>query len=103
VSVTTNNDRPAVGSLALLTASCGGNPTSFQWIGCSSSSSTCVVRGTAPGAQTYTVVPSNAAGSGPPASGTVNWQAAGLPPPGLCSQYPSILYSAVDWAFVEVK
>jgi hypothetical protein len=102
VSVTTNSDRPVVGSLAMLSAACGGNPTSYQWIGCSSSQATCLVRGTTPGAQTYSVIPSNAGGAGAAASGTVNWQAAASPPPGLCSQYPSILYSALDWAQVDV-
>jgi hypothetical protein len=102
VSVTTNSDRPVVGSLVMLSAACGGNPTSYQWIGCSSSQATCLVRGATPGAQTYSVIPSNAGGAGAPASGTVNWQAAASPPPGLCSQYPSILYSALDWAQVDV-
>jgi hypothetical protein len=32
----------------------------------------------------------------------VNWQASGSPPPGFCAQYPSFLYSAVDWAFTNV-
>jgi hypothetical protein len=102
VSVTTNSDPPLVGSLAMLTASCAGNPTSYQWIGCTSSQATCLVRGTIPGAQTYSVIPSNAGGAGAPASGTVNWQGVSSPPPGLCSQYPSILYSVVDWAFANV-
>ena len=102
LSVTTNNDRPVVGSLAMLTAFCGGSPTSYQWSGCSSASATCLVRGTAPGAHTYSVTPINAGGAGQPASGTVNWQASAVPPPGLCSQYPSILHSAVAWDQVSV-
>ena len=102
VSVTTDSDHPVVGSLALLTASCGGNPTAYQWTGCSSSSETCLVRGTIPGAQTYSVVASNAGGAGAPATGTVNWQSSASPPPGFCSQYPSFLLSAVDWASIDV-
>jgi hypothetical protein len=102
VSATTNSDRPVAGSLAMLTASCGGNPTSYQWSGCSSGAATCLVRATGPGAQTYTLVASNAGGAGAPASATVNWQASASPPPGLCGQYPSILYSDVDWAPVDV-
>jgi hypothetical protein len=102
VSVTTNNDRPAVGSLAMLTASCGGNPTSYQWSGCNSNTETCLVRGTTPGAQSYSVIPINSGGSGPPASATVNWQSSASTPPGLCSQYPSILYSDLPWDFVSV-
>jgi hypothetical protein len=103
VSVTTNSDRPVVGSLAMLSASCSGIPTSYKWSGCSSNSATCLVHGTAPGAQAYTVIPSNAGGAGPPASGTVNWQASPSPPPGFCGDVPSILYSAVDWAQVSIS
>jgi hypothetical protein len=102
ISATTNSDRPVVGSLAMLTASCGGNPTSYQWTGCSSSTTTCLVRGGAPGPQTYSLVASNAGGPGVPASATVNWQASASSPPGFCGQYPSILYSDVDWASVDV-
>jgi hypothetical protein len=102
VSVTTNSDLPVVGSLAMLTASCGGNPTGYQWTGCRSGTATCLVRGTVPGTQVYSVVASNAGGASAPASGTVNWQSGASTPPGFCGQYPSFLYSALDWASVNV-
>ena len=32
----------------------------------------------------------------------MNWQTAVSPHPGLCSQFPSVLYSRIDWAQVNV-
>jgi hypothetical protein len=101
LSVTTNSATPAVGSLAMLTASCGGNPTAYQWSGCTSNSSTCLVRGTVPIPQTYTVTPINSGGAGAPVSATVNWQSSSSTPPGFCGQLP-ILYSDIPWGFVNV-
>lgn len=102
LSVTTNSDRPVVGSLAVVTASCGGNPTGFQWSGCSSGTATCLLHGVTPGPQSISVVPINRGGSGAPAFASVNWQAAPSPPPGFCGQFASFLYSDLPWDQVNV-
>ena len=102
VDVTTNGDLPVVGSLALLTASCSGNPTSYAWSGCASASGTCLTRATAPGPRTYSVTASNGGGSSAPASATIDWQASASTPPGFCSQFPSYLYTQADWAQLAI-
>jgi hypothetical protein len=97
--VTANSDLPAVGNSALLTASCNGNPSGYSWSGCASTSNhLCYANSAAAGVQTYSISASNAGGTGPPAYASVNWQASPSPPPGLCSQYPSFLYTDEGWS-----
>jgi hypothetical protein len=96
--VTANSDLPAVGNSALLTASCNGHPSGYSWSGCASTSNLCYANSAAAGVQTYSVSGSNAGGAGPPAYASVNWQASPSAPPGLCSQYPSFLYTDEGWS-----
>ncbi len=98
LNVTTNSDRPVAGSLAMLTATCSNNPTSFSWTGCASASATCLTRGGGPGAVAYSVTATNGGGTSAPASAAVSWQASASTPPGFCSQYPSFLYTQAAWA-----
>ena len=100
--VTANSDRPAVGTQALLTASCNRIPTAYNWTGCDSSSNLCMTGAVVAGVQTYSVSASNAGGAGPSASASVNWQASQAAPPGLCSQFPSFLYTDFGWANASV-
>jgi hypothetical protein len=98
VAATTDNPQPEAGSLAMLDAECTGNPTSFTWTGCSSAISICLTRVASPGPKAYTVTATNAGGTSAPATTTINWQAAPGPLPGLCSQFPNILYTDGTWA-----
>lgn len=65
---------PVAGSPLTLSASCTNDPTSFAWTNCAGTGATCTVSEATPGPRTYTVTGSNAAGSGNPASVSVNWQ-----------------------------
>jgi hypothetical protein len=94
VFVTANNDPPATGSLVMLMASCSGEPTSYAWLGCTSPTNICLVRGNTAGGATYSVTASHAGGSGS-ASAAVGWTSAPAPPPGLCGNYPSALHSSM--------
>ena len=69
---------PYVGSLQTIIASCTGNPTSYQWTGCASTTSMCTTTSAVPGDQTYTVSATNAAGTSKTYSTTIPWF--GLPP-----------------------
>ncbi|MFO1323750.1 MAG: hypothetical protein U1F15_06770 [Burkholderiales bacterium] len=63
-------------SIATLSAVCDGNPTSYVWTGCASTTATCTATSTAIGPVTYTVRGVNAFGAGDPASVTVDWPGA---------------------------
>jgi hypothetical protein len=65
----------------------------YTWQGCKSSTRTCVIRESAPGSHTYTVFALGTGGSSEPVSLTLNWVASPSTPPGLCSAFPSYLYS----------
>jgi hypothetical protein len=97
LSVTATSDPPVVGSFVALSAFCDGNPTAYQWSDCKTNSPTCLVTAMAPGGKAYSVTASNAGGVGPPQFAFVSWQTAAPPPPGFCSQFPSVLYTSVDW------
>jgi hypothetical protein len=93
--VTSQNPSPAVNSLLVVQSFCSGNPTSYQWTGCVSSNSNCLVRASTAGPATYTLVAANSVGASDPAQATVGWTAAPLPPAGACAQFPSALYTDV--------
>jgi hypothetical protein len=95
LSRTTQTDPPVVGALAVLRATCTSNPGSFAWSGCVSTSDTCLVTETTPGAHTYTVLARNAGGTSVPAGLTLGWLSSPPPPPGACGQFPSYLLSDV--------
>jgi hypothetical protein len=92
---TSQTDPPVVGSLLVLRAMCDSNPESFAWTGCSSTTDVCRVRERSAGAHGYSVIATNAGGTGAPASLGLSWASAVPPAPGLCSQYPSYLVSDV--------
>ncbi len=120
-TLTASDTAPFVGATITLYASCTGSPSSFTWTGCSSGGGRCVTaacsniptgynwgncasetslceaRSAAAGLQTYSVSASNAGGTGPAASTSLNWQATTPTPPGLCGQYPSYLFSDLGW------
>ena len=85
----------AGGSMAVLEASCSGEVAAYRWTNCASGTQICKVWGTAAGLQTYQLVAVNAGGSSIPVTASVNWTATPLPPPGLCAQEPSLLFSDV--------
>jgi hypothetical protein len=74
-----SNPSPTVGSTITLSAACSGAPFNWFFAGstsaCSTFSSTCADTRTTPGPVTYSVLGQNAAGRGPLATVTVNWQA----------------------------
>jgi hypothetical protein len=74
---------PYVGTTITVYAQCSGNPTSYAWSGCTSTSGRCTATASVPGTQTYTVVARNASGASVPASVSVGWQK--LPAVPVCS------------------
>ena len=99
---TANSDLPAVNAPLLLTAICTGTPTGYSWSGCSSLGSSCYTTSAVAGLQMYAVSASNAGGTSSPAIASVNWQASPSAPPGLCSQFPSFLYTDEAWSNATV-
>ena len=81
--VTATNRTPYIGDSVVLTAACSNAPTAFRWTGCISSEPTCVATSATAGQVFYTVVASNASGTGAPASVDLLWQS--LPPPPKCA------------------
>ena len=62
-----------VGTPVTLIAFCTGNPTSYEWTGCASTTSTCTTTSALAVNVTYTVRASNAAGTSQPKSTTIAW------------------------------
>jgi hypothetical protein len=96
--VTSSTSPPTVGSTALLAAACTNTPTGYSWSNCDSGGVLCAAQAGSSGPQSYAVNGSNAGGNGPPATRTVDWVASAPPPPGLCTQVPSYLYSDLGWS-----
>ena len=82
-TATASDGQPVKGTTVALTARCSGNPTSYQWIGCTSNGgNTCTASSNATGARAYVVTASNDAAASRPAIVSVVWQAsAGISPP----------------------
>ncbi len=80
-TVATSNATPYVNSNITLTASCTGNPTSYAWTNCTSTTATCTTTSPTAGAQTYTVVATGPGGAGAPAQRVVTWVALPTAPP----------------------
>jgi len=78
-TVTPTSTTPTPGASITLTANCANGATSFLWVGCNSTQSTCVTSQASAGPATYTVHVANATGAGAPASASVNWTVG--PPP----------------------
>ena len=102
IAVTAQSPTPTVGSMAVLEAWCSGDVTAYQWTNCASGTRICRVWGAAAGLQTYQLVAVNAGGSSVPVTANVNWTATPVPPPGLCAQEPSLLFSEVGSAHETV-
>lgn len=75
-TLTASDPAPTVGNAVTLAASCSGEPSSYQWVGCASDGPSCTATANAAGVQSYTVVARNDVGVGVPASTSVAWQAA---------------------------
>jgi hypothetical protein len=101
--VSSNTVPPAANSLALLTAACSNTPTAYNWGNCASGANLCEARSPVAGLQTYSVSASNAGGTGPAVSTSLNWQASPPTPPGLCGQYPSYLFSDLGWVATQIQ
>jgi hypothetical protein len=84
-TLATSNTQPPVNTSVTLTASCTGNPTSFAWTGCASTTATCTTTSAAAGDKSYSVTATNAGGSGAPATLTINWKTATPPSTGPVS------------------
>ena len=82
-SPSTSDVAPYVGTTITVSAQCSGNPTSYAWSGCTSTTGRCTATSSVAGTQTYTVVASNASGTSAPAAVGVNWQK--LPAAPVCS------------------
>ena len=95
LSRTSQTDPPTVNTVVVLKATCNQTVSSFTWQGCSSTSSSCTVRELAPGAHTYSVFARNSNGASEPATMTLGWVSSPPSPPGLCSQFPSYVWSDV--------
>ncbi|HEX8010480.1 MAG TPA: hypothetical protein VF814_06040 [Casimicrobiaceae bacterium] len=96
IIVTANTVAPVANSLLLLDAACANTPTSYAWTNCGSGTSVCEARSPVAGVQTYSVTAANAGGS-TVASLRVDWQSSAPPPPGLCGEFPSYLYTDEGW------
>jgi hypothetical protein len=94
IARSSQTDPPTVGGFLLLEAECDGDPQSFSWIGCDSTTSVCVAHETAAGVHPYTVVARNFGGSGEAALAIV-WSAGPPPAAGFCGSFPSYLVSDV--------
>ena len=79
--LTASNTTPVTGSNITLSATCSGNPSSYAWVGCTSTTSTCTATSATVGTRTYSMTASNAGSTSAPATATVNWLAAPPPPP----------------------
>ena len=95
--VTTNTVPPVVGSLALLDAACSNAPTSYAWTSCASGTGICNAYSNTTGVQTYSVAATNAGGTSPVSSASVDWLSMPPTPPGLCSAFPSYLFTDDGW------
>ncbi len=100
---TSQTNPPTVDGFVVLASNCNTVVSSFSWNGCSSTSSTCVARESAPGTHAYSVIARNAGGSSPPATLTLDWVANAPAPPGLCGQFPSYLWSDIGSQTVRVE
>jgi hypothetical protein len=85
-TVSANTGTPAVGANLTLDATCTNSPTTYMWVGCNSTSSSCTATKTAAGSASYTLHAANASGPADPVTLTVNWGGGGGGPGGALSQ-----------------
>ena len=80
-NVSANTTSPAPGSSLTLGANCANNPTSYLWVGCTSTQSTCTTTRSTAGTATYTLYTANAQGPGSPVTVSIDWANPTPPPP----------------------
>ena len=100
---TSQTDPPVVNGNVVLAVTCDKVVGSYTWNGCASTTNICVARESSPGAHTYSVFARNAAGASVPATLTLGWASSAQAGPGLCSQFPSYLYSDVGSQSARVE
>ena len=96
-TVSASSPTPYLGSTVLLTANCSQSPTSYQWTGCNSSTSTCQASATSLGLASYSVTASNSFGASAPAGTSVTWT---NPPPAgtdFCGSYGRVVRVNMPW------
>jgi len=96
-TLSANPPEPYAGGSTTLTASCTQSPSSYSWVGCTGSGSTCQATRAQTGQATYSVTAANAVGTSAPASITLNWPAQ---PPGVadfCGSYPKVRRIDLAW------
>jgi hypothetical protein len=96
-TLSANNPTPYVGSTVTLTASCTQSPTSFSWVGCTSTGSTCVASSANTGSINYSVSASNQFGAGSSASTSVTWQTAPAAGADFCGNEPNVVRLDLPW------
>ena len=82
------------GATVLLSANCSGNPTAYNWTGCTSAGPQCTVTSAAAGTVTYSVVAINAYGASAPSSVQVAWSLPPPPPPPVAPPVCTIAVTA---------
>jgi len=98
-TLVSSDGAPAPGIGITLSATCTNGPTSYLWIGCTSTQSSCMATSATAGSATYTLYTANAQGPGAAAAITVNWTPA--PPSGMppnCSLAASPTFPAIGTA-----
>jgi hypothetical protein len=100
---TSQTESPVVDSTVVLKATCDKAVGSYTWNGCSSTSNVCLARESTPGPHTYSVFARTAAGASEPVAMTLGWVSSAAPPPGLCGQFPSYMWSDVGTQNVRVE
>ena len=80
-NIVASTNSPAPGSSVTLNANCANNPTSFLWVGCTSTQQTCTTTRSTEGTATYTLYTANAVGPGTPVVASIDWRNPTPPPP----------------------
>ena len=84
-TVFASDSAPLINTSIVLSASCTGNPTSYSWSGVSCSGVQCAAYQSNPGTAAYSVVASNATGTGAAAGVTVEWKTQAAAPTPQCT------------------
>ena len=103
LTATQQTNPPTAGGNVVLEAHCDAVVGSYTWNGCASTTKICVARESTAGPHTYSVLAHNAGGTSPAATLTLGWSAGTPPPPGLCGQFPSYLWSDIGTQSVRVE
>ncbi|MCL4761288.1 MAG: hypothetical protein KJ018_05790 [Burkholderiales bacterium] len=104
-TLSANPAQPFAGGTSTLTATCTQSPTSYNWTNCTPlTGNTCRAASATTGMQSYSVTATNALGTSPPVSITLDWQ---TPPPGgadLCGNFPNVKRVNLVWGgFIDTN